>query len=775
MIIHYIKSIFGNYKKAGVVTVFNLLGLSVSFTAVILLSIYLWNEFTFDRQNEHLDQIYALSLISKEKGASEQQFTMPNPMADLILENIPELENLCSLAWGSNTYSKESDPSIGYTLNTRAVDSTFTDIFTVKIKSGTQSPLKGHKKIIISETAAKRIFGNEDPVGKVLLADFSTPYIVDAVFYDLPVNSSFQFEAFCSYPTNSWVNNWSEWSFRHYYKAIPNANIQSIEEKAMEIPAIKDLFVDYPDLKLSFSFVPLKELHFNKVAGSGNLIFSRTLIVVALLVLFMAFVNFINFAVANAPKMVRSVNMRRIVGESKSRLLFLSIMEAVVLMIISYVIAVLTCNVTLGIWQDIFGYEIILSDYTSLLLVCLISFIGLGAIAAIYPSVLITSVKPALALKGQLSESVKSWSLAKILTVIQYTISIILIIGILFIEKQIDYVKNYDLGFEKENILVLRTTDNIRNQKEAFTSELLKNPNISDYAFSQFVPGGIDMGWGREIDGKQVNYKCWPVDERYLNFMGFKIIEGRNFSSNIEADEDSFIFNRAAIEEFGWQESAIGKRVPTMDSTGVLIGIVDDIKFASLHENVQPMAFWLTKTRQYQLSLKINGLKTSETIDYINKVYDQFEDDYPIYYSFLDERLDALYRAEENQAQLIFIFCMVSILISVIGALGLIIFMCEFRVKEIGIRKVNGSSVLEIMLLLNKSFFRWILIAYVIAVPVSYYLVSSWLKGFAYQTNLSWWIFITAGFLTMIVSLMTVSWHSYRAASRNPVDAIRNE
>ena len=772
---HYLKTIFKNFKKSGIVTVFNILGLSVSFAAFLLLSIYLWNEFTFDSFNENYKQIYRLNIVSETEGEKDIQFTLPNPMADIIFESVPELENLCSFANGAYTYSKESDPTVGFKLNTKAVDSSFTDIFTIKIKSGSQTPLKGQKKIIISEKAAQRIFGDTDPVGKIILANLSEPYTISAVFYDLPNNSSFQNEAFCSYPTKDWVNEWSEWSFRHFFIVNPNANFDEINKKILEIPVIKERFSEYEDYKISFSFTALKDLHFSKGDGTGNLLFSQILVFVAILLLFMAFVNYINFAVANAPKKIKSVNMRRVVGESRFNLILLAVIESIILMLVSFLIALFTCYIVIAFWQDIFGYPLILANHFPLIFANLFLFISLGAIASIYPARMITGVKPALALKGMMTFSVKNSASGKILTVIQYAISIILISGVLFIEKQVSFVKNYDLGFEKENILVITTTANIQKQEDAFVNELMKNPNIKDHAFPQFIPGGVGMGWGRIIDGKQVNFMCWPVDERYLDFMGFEIIKGRKFSDNIDADEDNFVFNQKAIDEFDWEEFSIGRKVPGFDFTGELIGIIKDVKYASLHEEIKPMAFWLTKTRHNRLSLKISGTQVSETIEYVKSVYGNFEDGFPFNYRFLDDSLDAQYKAEEKQAELIFIFTMISILISIIGALGLIIFMTEYRVKEIGIRKVNGATAFEILLMLNKSFFQWILIAYIIATPLSYYLVKRWLQSFAYKTELSWWVFATAGLLTLLISLLVVSWQSWKAASRNPVEALRDE
>lgn len=336
-------------------------------------------------------------------------------------------------------------------------------------------------------------------------------------------------------------------------------------------------------------------------------------------------------------------------------------------------------------------------------------------------------------------------------------------------------MKNFDLGFEKENIIVLQTTGEIKKQCDAFANELLKNPNIVNYAYSQFVPGEVGMGWGRNIEGKQVSFKCWPIDERYLSFMGFEIVDGRSFSQTIEADENSFIFNQKALSEFGWTSDYLGKNIPGFDFEGPLIGVVKDIKYASLHEEVQPMAFWLTKTRKERLSLKITNSNVASTIQHIETVYQQFEPKIPMEYSFLDDRLQNLYSQEEKQAELISIFSFVSILISSIGALGLIIFMCETKVKEIGIRKINGASILQVVNMLNMSMLKWILAAFVLAVPVSYFLIDVWLEGFAYRTSISWWIFAISGVFAFIVSLLVISGISYKAAVSNPIKSLRYE
>ncbi len=777
MIKYYLKTIFINLKKSGRVTAFNILGLTVSFAAFIMLTIYIVNELTYDKNNTNYENIYRLNLSGKYNGSPYITSHLPNPLADLLCEKIPELESLCSFAYRSSTFAKQNDLSISYTLNTKGVDSTFTDIFTIKIKSGNQHPLQGRNKIILSEEAAARMFGNENPIGKTILHNFTEPYYIDAVYYNLPSNSSLKDnDAFCSYPTDIWINEWSEWSFTHFFTITPNTDFEALNTRIKKLPTIIEMFGNDEDIdKTVFSFTSLAGIHFDKETGSGNKTFVNTLILISFLLVFMAFLNYLNFAIANAPKLIKSVNIRSIVGESRKRLLILFIVESMGVICISFIFALLICVIVNLKMPNLLGFAVQFTHYKLLLFGIFILMVIIGAVVSFFPSHIITKVKQAQALKGLVPFNAKNGKVSKILTVVQYTFSIILIIGILFIEKQIDFVKNYDLGFEKENIVVVQTSPDIRKQEGAFVNELLKNPNISSYAFSQFTPGNVAMGWGRDVEGKTINFKCWPVDEHYLDFMGFEIVKGRNFSNNIEADENKFIFNQTAIKTFGWQNNAIGKLVPGFSFQGELVGVVKDMKFASLYEDVEPMAFWLTKTRHNKLSLKVSGTDVSATLRHIENTYKKFEKKYAFNYQFLDKTLDAQYKNTEKQAKLILIFCLISLFVSIIGALGMVLFLCEYRIKEVGIRKVNGAKVSEIMQMLNKIFVQSVVIAFVLAAPIAYYAMNKWLQTFAYKTELSWWVFALSGVIALSIALLTVSWQTFRAARRNPVEALRYE
>lgn len=769
------KFILLNMRKASKNTLFNLIGLSISFAAVLILSIYIYNEYTFDQTNEHLESLYILNMEIEVDGEIDNNFYLPNPMADAIFENTSVFESSCSFAWGSVKYTLESDPDKVYSISTRAVDSTFTDLFTLKIKWGIENPLKEQDRIIISEETATKIFGDKNPVGQVLLAGLHNPYIIDAVYFDLPPNSSIRYEAFCSFPTSDWINDWSEYSFNHFFKLHKNANLQTAEDEIDKIPAKEAIIKQYPNYTIRFKFLPLKNVHFHPSIGQGNKLFVNIMVGVCFMVLLMAFINYINFGIANAPKRAKSLAARRILGETKARLTLLLSLESAFLISLSFAIALLISKVVFAHWPNILGYEIELITYSHIIIIFFALLIIAGVLFSLIPTYIILKAKPIQAIKGSISLAPKNSFGAKTLTVLQYTISIILIIGLLFLQKQIQYMKNYDLGFDKENILVVETTDAIRQQHKAFAEDMLKSPNITDYAYSQFVPGSVAMGWGRKIEGKQVNFKCWPVDERYLDFMGFEIVDGRAFSNSIEADENSFIFNQKALSEFEWTDDYLGKIIPGFDFKGPLIGVVKDVKYASLHEDVQPMAFWLTQKRKNRLSLKINNRDVANTIKHIEQIYKQFEPKIPISYSFLDESLNDQYKAEEKQTELISIFCFISILISAIGALGLIIFMCELKVKEIGIRKINGATTFQVVNMLNMNLLKCIVVSFIIALPIAYYLVNRWLEGFAYKTSMSWWVFVLSGAIAFVVSLLIITNISYKAAIRNPLDSLRYE
>ncbi|WP_430817094.1 ABC transporter permease [Carboxylicivirga sp. RSCT41] len=772
---NYFKSILTGLRSTGRTTAFNLVGLSISFAVFMLLAVYLFNEYTYDSYNKRADQLYLLE--SHEISRDLQHPFLPNPIGDLLESNIPEIQSHCTLkSWGG-TYSIKDYPDKTYGLNLYTADSTFTELFTLNIVKGNRSPFQQKNTIVLSESCAEKIFGEADPIGQVLMRGFKEPATVTAVYEDLPVNNSLHnLDGICSFIDYNWVNDWSEWSFFTYLYLPPNVDKAVVEKKISEIKEIKEKSFDSNgNLIRTLHLTAMPDVRFNSMIGRGNEKLAQTLLVVAFLLIIMAFVNFLNFSIASLPKKVKAISLRKISGASNHEIFLQGFADTALLISIAYVVGIGIALTILKIYPDVYGYAIVLSDYKLVLFLSYLLLLLIGAVVTFFPTRLLLVIEPALGLKSIVPFSVKSGKSRHILPVLQYVVAAVLIAGVVLINKQIDYVKNYDLGFDKENILVVSTTGNIRKQEQAFVNELLKSPNITDYAFSQFVPGGVGMGWGREVDGKDVNFKSWPVDERYMDFMDFEIIEGRPFSSNIKADENKFIFNEAAVKTFGWEGEVIGKQIPGMGFQGEIVGVVKDMKYASLYDEVEPMCFWLTTERHNKISLRISGENVSQTIKHVKQVYSSFETNYPIDYAFLDKDLDMQYKQSEKQAELISFACIVAIIIAAIGTLGMVIFSCEYRIKEVGIRKTNGASVVEIVQLINRSFVIQTIIALVIACPVAWYVMQQWLEGFAYKTEVSWWIFALTAIVTLSITLMTVSWQSWRAARRNPVEALRYE
>ncbi len=754
---------------------FNLLGLSISFGVFIILALYIYNEYTFDSNNKKAKNIYLLEVNEFEQGGKHP--FLPNPLGDYVEDQLGDIKSHCTIkSWGG-MYSKQNDDENTYKLSLFTVDSTFTDFFTFNIIKGNKLPLYGKDKIILSQSAAKRIFGNEDPIGKQLFRNYKESVTVEAIYEDLPVNSSFyENDGFCSFITYDWVNGWSEWSFLSFVQLSKGAGVETVVAKLNQLDKMKDWCYDESGQQIrQLSLTPLADLHFNSSFGDGNLKLVNTLLLVALLLLVMAFVNYLNFSFADLPKRIKNVSLRKISGGSKAEIYWQDSIVAGFLITLAFIIGLGIAQNILHLYPDLLGYEIKLSSNLALLVALYILLLVLGVGLYLLSTSILNKVEPIKALKGMVPLSIKKGASRMILPVMQYVVAITLLAGVLLIYKQLAFIKNYDLGFNKENILVLSTSSDITNSEDAFADELLKNPNISDYAYSQFVPGEVGMGWGRTIDGKVVNYKAWPVDERYLNFMGFDIVKGRTFSSNIKADENNFIFNEAAVTKFGWQDSIIGKKVPGFDFEGDVVGVVKDIKYASLYEEVQPMCFWLTSTRHNRMSLKVSGNNLAQTINYIEETYSKFEKRFPINYFFLDESLNKQYLQSEKQGRLIIYASIIALFIALIGSLGMIIYSCEYRVKEIGVRKANGATALEIVKLLNKSIISQVLIAFILALPLIYYALSKWLESFAYKTEVSWWIYLLAGVIVLVVTIISISWLSWRASTRNPIDALRYE
>jgi putative ABC transport system permease protein len=488
----------------------------------------------------------------------------------------------------------------------------------------------------------------------------------------------------------------------------------------------------------------------------------------------MGAVNFINFSTSQAPLRAKSLSVQQILGATKGSARLQIIGEAVILSLTALGLSFIIHSLIFQRLENLFQITGLSFKGRELLYAGFVLFaILFGAIAAFYPSRYITSPPISQAVKGKMLFSGKGKNFRNVLITVQFVFTIALIAASLTIEKQLHFWNNFDIGIDKENVLYLQTSNVLRNSHQAFADELMKNTEITNYCYSQFLPGRVGMGWGRKVDGKQIQMQAWPIDDRFIDFFGIEMQEGRAFRQG-EADMDNFILNEKAVQQFGW-EKPMEKRFGGLGAEGEVIGVCKNFNYASLKGEITPMVFWRTDGRENNILIKSRGGHFTQIRKYIEETARRFDPEGTFEVHFLDEALEQLYNKETRMARFIEFVSLWTILLALTGLLGLIVFISRDKVKEIGIRKVNGASVFEVVRMLNKNVLVWLGIAFIIATPIAYYAMSRWLENFAYKTTLSWWIFAVAGLVSLFVALLTVSWQSLRAASRNPVEALKYE
>lgn len=771
-----VKSILKYRTSSGL----TLLSLIISFVGIVILALYISYERSFDRFHKNASSVYRL-------GTREYGCAVPAVSNDLIRQNVPEIEKLMTLYFweGKITTPSLSQVNISYQSSQLYAEESFFDVFTFPLKLGSASDaLKEPNTVVLTETFSKKLFDKSNPLGETIFLDGES-YSVTGVMKDFPKNSSFSADCVTSFATllknnRSGVNDWSEWSFNVFLKLREGADPEKVADKIDKVPAIASNLEDMKSRYPNQTFIVLMPLEKNHFVADGNYSYVNPVILnvlslLALILAIMGAVNFVNFATSQAPLRSKSLSVLQVLGGNRLSSMAQIIAESVLLSIVALVISLILYWISYSAIETLFGISgLSLAGRYFFLFWFLLFAIGFGILAGLYPARYITSSPLAQAVKGNAHFSGKGKSFRNVLITLQFMFTIALLVAAFVVEKQLNYWRNFDIGLNKENVVYLNTTAELQNHYQAFADELMKNRQIKDYSYTQFIPGSVGMGWGRDVDGQHVQMKCWPVDDRFISFFDIKVSDGRKFEKGSLADRNTFIMNKKAVEQFGWK-NPLERKIPGFDFTGQVIGVAENCNFSSLKEEVTPMIFWLTDTRKSRLLLRLQPGNYTETFAYIKNTAQKFDPKNPVDVKFLDDSLNKLYEKEEKMAHFIEFVAVWCMLLAITGLLGLIIFICRDRIKEIGIRKVNGATVSEVVTMLNRDIVRWVIAAFVVAIPLSYYSMNKWLESFAYKTTLSWWVFALAGTLAFLIALLTVSWQSWRAATRNPVEALRYE
>ena len=775
------KQIFKSIIKYKLSTFLNLLTLTIAFSGIITIVLYVSYEKSFDKHNINYLTDYQLQVDGEES-------TLPAVISPILRKNVSDIINITPLWFIDGEISKPNTNGkpVSYYISGVYANNDIFDIFTFDFIYGSpEDALKKTRNIVLTEDMSKKLFGNENPVGKnVKFKGYD--YTCTAVIANLPETSSLQTSCFISFETllqydGSGAKDWSEWSFRifmrinsedHYPDVLKSINnideINSMLHKSLDTQSEDDSYL---------TLQPLSKLHF---VDSGqyrtvNPLVLDLLTLLAFILAIMGIVNFVNLLTSQAIQRSKAFSIKRILGAAKPSLTIQIIVESIIISLIALSIAIVIHGYLYPSIETLLGIKgLSFSGRPQWYIYFTVMTVVYSIAASIYPAKYITSVDVVQTVKGTYRFSGSGKKIRNLLITLQFIFTIILIIGSITIEKQINYWHNFDIGIEKENIVFFRTSSNIVEHKDAFAKELISNPDITDYTYTSFPPGSVGMMWGRSINDQQVSLYTWPVDERFIDFFGIKITEGRKFSSNSKADQNSFIVNETTVNKYKW-DNPLEITMPGFGFDGPIVGVAKDFNYSSLQGKIPPMQLWLTDERPYILMLKITGGNITKILSDIKNEWMKFEPEASINIHFLKDSLDKQYGKEERIARFIEAVTIWSILLAITGLMGLAIFISRQRTKEVGIRRANGASVGEIIKLFNLEFFRWIALAFVIATPIAWYATNNWLKNFAYRTTVDWWVYLLAGVLVVTISLVAVTLQTIKVARKNPVDSLRYE
>ncbi|GHT20991.1 ABC transporter permease [Bacteroidia bacterium] len=751
-------------------SVLNILGLSAAFAVFSITMIQCYYDFSFDRNFKHSDEIYQFSHF--RQGYDRQMLNISIPLAQLIVGQYPEVKAGCVLSRGRHTDFKlqvESDASFSF--NMVRTDEGFLEVFTPKILSGNAKTAFTEKNnVLLTDDVAKILFGEADPLGQVIWQD-SLPYTVVAVCEQFPENCSLSNGIYTTL-LGEYDHDKMTWYNRLGFFRVHPDDISAFQEKLNQPELLEKAYLAHAEL------IPLTEKYFGKnlpaYEAEGNLTATLSFMAIGIIILVIAFINFMNFSIAMIPSRVRGMNIRKIMGATPKRLQFLTASEAPCFAILSFGIALfLVVLFQRSQLTAFFPADLSPEKNVKLLAVVALTGIAVSILFGLYPARRVTSFQPAMALSGSFSQSKQSVFLRNVLITIQFFAAISLIIIAGFIKIQRDYMTNYSWGFQKENIVYLSVESD--DLAKVFENEIGKNPAISGCTVSPSLPGQI--GGSMRLDIIEEEKPAWPttwmVRHDFLDFFGIRVIEGRDYIPDDDGKQ-RMICNQAFLKEYGYT-NIVGTKVLN-DRNLEFVGVIQDIHFESLRSSIRPLCFvtWLDTIRQRKyFFIKISGENTLQTLDFIKNTWEKLSGE-PADLHFLDETIDGLYQSESNLARLISIFGLIAVIIAVMGVYGLIVFNAKYKQKEIAIRKVNGSTIKEIMLMLNKNVLLQLGIAFAAAVPAAYYIVNKWLENFAYKTPMHWWVFLLGGFIILLITLLTVSVQSYKAARANPTKAINS-
>jgi putative ABC transport system permease protein len=795
MIKHYLIITWRNLLRKKNISLINLFGLVTGITSFILIFLWVNNELSYDTFHKNLDNIYRIYFKEKSSTGTNFQLAVQAPLANALKEKYPEIKNASRFFIHSKILVKHDERAF-WESKLAFADPSFFNIFTFPfIKGNPETALTNIHSIVLTKKTAEKYFPDTDPIGKIITIQ-NYPLMVTGVLKYIPENSSLQFDFIVPFDFLAELWDWPEmnqswysWTFYTYLLVNKNADIDQFKKELAPFYSERLNLKEY-----ELCIQPFKETYLNpvEIAEIYNQSSSKKHIYifsfVALLILIITTINFINLFTVNSFCRAKEVGVKKSFGVKKVSLIVQYLFEAILIVLIALNFAVIFVKILLPGFNSFTGKEITLGLYNYRFVIGLIAGLILtGIIAGLYPAFYMSAFKPVKVLKGSLFRIEKKLSLRKLLIVFQFIITIILLIATIVAYKQMSYIKNRGLGFSGDHVLYLSISDNKKYSQ--LKSELLKIPLIqsvtaADYFSAESVSNTDGFNFEGKPDDMNFNLTIQQVDFDFLKTLDVKIVDGRDFSQEIKTDATSaYILNEKAVKLMGIN-NPVGKTFYLWGNKGTIIGIAGNANFLSLKQDLDPRLYMIKLPDvnfEYVLiklnskSLQGGNSSVTDALSGIKKVWKEVYPDTPFEFRFVNQLYDRVYRTDRQNNLMFGIFSLLAIIISCLGLLGLTLLTTEQKTKEIGIRKVNGATNINIMVMLNLGFIKLIAIAFIISVPIAYYIMNKWLQNFAYYTDISWWIFISAGIIAVLIAFITVSYQSWKISNTNPVEKLKYE
>jgi putative ABC transport system permease protein len=807
MLKNYLKTAVRSLIRNKFYTSINIFGLAVGIATCLLILLYVLDEWSFDRYNINANRIYR---VNNEIKVGDNQFDLavaPAMMGTTMVKECPQVLQYTRLQWHNSMLIKKGtenlrEDRVGYG------DSTLFDVFTLPMIAGNpKTALRDPHSMVITESTAKKYFSESDVIGKEMVVNDTESYKITGVIKDIPSQSHFNFDIFVPAADNpsSREDNWLNQNWNTYILIKKKADVKKL---LAELNQMMDRYVG-PELQgvtnmsldqlkktggyVRVSLTPLTDIHLksNRTAeldGNGNMEFVYIFSAIALFILLIACVNFMNLSTARSFNRAKEVGVRKVLGSLRKNLIQQFLTESVLISFIALILSILIAWTALPYFNQLAGknihvYYLFQPD---MLLSLVILMLVVGLLAGFYPAFFLSAFQPIAVLKGKLSSGFKKSWLRNALVVFQFVITIILIIGTIVIFNQLDYIRSKDIGYNRNQILVINGTSVLGNQAGTFKNELLQINGVQNATLTGFLPTNFDRSsdaffLSPALDLKSfISMQIWNVDENYIPTLDMKLVEGRNFSLQYPTDSSGIIINEAAVR-FLQTKDVLNKKLYSVSDFKTkklneyhVVGVIRNFNFSSLREMITPLALHYGRNND-NISVRVDASHISTVISGMKSKWKSLTSGQPLDYSFMDEQFNKLYTAEQQTGRISISFALLAIAIACLGLFGLVTYAAEQRTKEIGIRKVLGANVPVIVTMIVRDFLKLVIVASIIAFPIAWWGMNKWLDHFAYRVSIGWWIFLKSGLLAVIVTLATISYQAVKAAIANPTKSLKTD